>query len=659
MAERRYQIHPAIGIARVGNAIRSDASNDFYFIGPEIPNVAANVDPLSGAQGTFKTAGDGRVKPEAARFRVFEFEKQADGKFHPLGEVKITDASRSIAINWTVHLANRKASFCRFLGQAGANDTPLYFSSYKNTANAALRARNFGVKGIADRAKVLELEPGPRSIAGGATTVEHFAIDHDLQQPKPNGQTKLKITTLGEIRSDSDGHLIVIGGMGQSDFDPGLGNETLTTFANNDGWFDDMSDGPVTATLTIDGVDKAVSGAWVLVGPPDFAPAIRSYRSMYDTLIDEIVRDVDPPDDDGLFAGPLAHIAAMRADWKRNGTIKDFQPSFTRDIAPIITAICKMERVHQYQLGTDQDPGGGPAARYHGTLNVLNFANLGGQGSLQATRRALFSRIRDPNTFDASPRPAIDPTKMPSAYGDYYGNANGRGGPNDPAFLHSLSKLQYALLSAWNSGNFIEDWGQVQPTAPTITPEGLDHASLDNISGGAFFPGMEASWLLSKKEVWERPFRLALGRTVGTVPVPGDQNRRDLVIEAGAFSQQMALPWQADFRDCTAGPVDDPSVAGKTRRVAWWPTNRPDEVFSASAPTMRKPWARDASENPFPDNDAAGFRAMVDNWWTLGFIIETTPPGAPKDLYEVEFNVAPPAGPLVAAADRAKPDSVV
>jgi hypothetical protein len=248
---------------------------------------------------------------------------------------------------------------------------------------------------------------------------------------------------------------------------------------------------------------------------------------------------------------------------------------------------------------------------------------------------------------------------MPSAYGDYYGNANDRGGQSDPAFLHSLSKVQYALLSAWNAGNFIEDWGQVQPSAPTITPEGLDHASLDNISGGAFFPGMEASWLLSKKEAWERPFRLALGRTVGTVPVPGDSSRRDLVIEAGAFSQQMALPWQADFRDCAAGPVDDPSVAGKTRRVAWWPTNRPDEVFSASTPTVRKPWARDASENPFPDNDAAGFKAMVDNWWTLGFIIETTPTGAPKDLYEVEFNVAPPSGPLIAAADSAEPGSVV
>jgi hypothetical protein len=642
MAERRYQIHPAIGIARVGNAVRSDANNDFYFIGPEFPNIAANIDPLSGTQGKFKTADDGRVKPQAARFHIFEFEKQADGKFHPLGEVKVSDPTRTVAINWTVHLANRKASFCRFLGQAGAEDQPLYFSSYKNAANATLRARNFGIKGGADRAKFLELDPGPRSIAGGAAAVEHFAIDHDLKQAKPNGRTKLLITTLGEIRSDRDGHLVVIGGMGQSDFDPGVGSETLTTFANNEGWFDDMSDGPVTATLTIDGVNLDVSGAWVLVGPPDFVPTIRSYRSMYDTLVDEIVRDVDPPDDDGLFSGPLAHIAAMRADWKANGTIKDFKPSFTRDIAPIITAICKMERVHMYQQGTDQDPQGGPAARYHGTLNVLNFGNLGGQGSLQKSRQALFNRLRDPNTFNATPRPKIDPTKMPSAYGDYYGNANGRGGPPDPAFLHSLTRLQYALLSVWNAGNFVEDWGQIPPSAPTISPAGLDHASLDNISGGAFFPGMEASWLLTKKEVWERPFRLALGRTVGSIPVPGDRNRRDLVIEAGAFSQQMALPWQADFRDCAAGPVDDPSVAGKTRRVAWWPTNRPDEVFPVATPTERQPWARDGNKNPFPVQDAAGFKAMVDTWWTLGFVIETTPDGAPKDLYEVEFNIGPP-----------------
>jgi hypothetical protein len=87
MPERQYRIHPAIGIARVGDAVRSDASNDFYFVGPEIPQLAANVDPQSGAQGEFKTP-DGKVKPQAARFRIFEYEKGNDGKFRPIGEVR-------------------------------------------------------------------------------------------------------------------------------------------------------------------------------------------------------------------------------------------------------------------------------------------------------------------------------------------------------------------------------------------------------------------------------------------------------------------------------------------------------------------------------------------------------------------------------------------
>jgi hypothetical protein len=53
----------------------------------------------------------------------------------------------------------------------------------------------------------------------------------------------------------------VIGGMGQSDFDEGVGFETIPHFANNDGWFDDVSDGPVDAKLTIDGVPQPVIGA--------------------------------------------------------------------------------------------------------------------------------------------------------------------------------------------------------------------------------------------------------------------------------------------------------------------------------------------------------------------------------------------------------------
>jgi L-Lysine epsilon oxidase N-terminal/L-lysine epsilon oxidase C-terminal domain len=641
MPERQYRIHPAIGIARVGDAVRSDASNDFYFIGPEIPGFTANVDPQSGAQGKFKTA-DGRIKPQAARFRIFEYEKGNDGTFRPIGEVKTTDNTRALTITWTVHLANRKASFCAFHGQAGADDNPL-FSSYGTPQNPRLKVRNEKVKTQVERQRQLELDGGPQRIKGGdAVTVAHFAIDRDLIKSKPSGETKLLIRTLGEIRSDADGRLIVIGGMGQSDFDPGLGRETIRHFANNDGWFDDMSDGPVDAELTIDGVRQQVAGAWVLVGPPDFAPTIRSYHTMYDTILDAIVREMDIPADDGLFTGPLTHIAAMNDDWKRNKTIKDFRPSFTRDIAPILGAIPRIERVHQHQMG--------PRARYHGSIGGLNFDTLGGPGSLKASRDAVFERMRDPNTFGSVPRPPVAPSQMPAAYGNYFEPANGRGGPTDPAFLHSVTNLHYALLRAWQNGNFAEDWRLIAVGPPAITPEGLDRAALENVSGGAFYPGMEASWLFAKKDVWEKPFRLARGRKVGTIPVPGE-DRRDVLVEAGAFSQQMALPWQADFLDCAAGPVDDPSVTGGQRRVGWWPTTRPDDVFPLDDPKDRRPWARVPDpQTPLGFREIQSENEMVSLWSTLGFVVETTPDDAPKDLYEVEFNQAPPAVMMVAAA---------
>src|SRR5262249_23858381 len=116
---------------------------------------------------------------------------------------------------------------------------------------------------------------------------------------------------------------------------------------------------------------------------------------------------MDIPADDGLFAGPLAHISAMNEDWKRNKTIKDLSPSFTRDSAPILSAIARLERVDQHQMG--------PRARFHGSIGDLNFKVLGGPGSLRGNRDAVFERVRDPN---ALPTQQIQPSQMPSAYGD-------------------------------------------------------------------------------------------------------------------------------------------------------------------------------------------------------------------------------------------------
>ena len=180
----------------------------------------------------------------------------------------------------------------------------------------------------------------------------------------------------------------------------------------------------------------------------------------------------------------------------------------------------------------------------------------------------MFERVRDP---DALATQQIQPSQMPSAHGDYYEPANGRGGETDPAFLHSVARLQYALLSAWQKGDFVEDWGQVPADPPAITPEGLDRAALENMSGGAFYPGMEASWPLRRKKSGTNPFVLLSTARWERISVPGE-NRRDVMVAAGAFSQQMALPWQADFLDCAADFVVDPIGRGWTassRMVAY------------------------------------------------------------------------------------------
>jgi hypothetical protein len=610
MVERTYRIHPAIGLARLGDADRT--GNDFFFIGPETPGASPNFDAQAQRFNPFKI--NGRIKPQAARFRIFEYEKAADGKFHPTGEVTLGDG-RVTRITWTVHVASRKASFCQFAGQAGAGANPL-FSDY-----TVDNMRNSGVRGLDNRRALLELDPGPLSIDGGDPNAKSFEIN----------RPPLAITTLGQLRSEPSGRLIFIGGMGKSGFDPGIPRADggtpgqIVEYANNDSWFDDVADGPVDAEIVIDGATQSVDGAWVLAAPPDFAPTVRSYRSMYDTLVDVLVRELPIPTDDGLFAGPLSDIAAMKADWQANGALPNFRPSFTRHIYPILSAVARMWRIYARRNM--------PTNNFHAILDPAGYGQLGGSASNPDARKQIFTRIRDPKQLIDQHNP-VDPAAMPQALGDYYGAANGRGGTSDPAFFHSVSQVQYELLRAWKDGRFDADWTGVPAPTASVTAEGLDRAALENSVGGAFFPGIEASWFFTKAAVYRAPFRIARGSVAGRVPVPvpdGQQpTTRDLLLEAGAFSQQMALPWQADFLLCRS---EEHQFGATTRRIAWWPVQRPDEVFAAETPTRRLVWARHADDTAFGD-----YLAMVQEWSTLGFIVETN-----GNLFETERS-----SPLVA-----------
>jgi hypothetical protein len=108
------------------------------------------------------------------------------------------------------------------------------------------------------------------------------------------GQFLGGIVPLGEIRTDTQGRLIILGGFGHS---ASPTNAPITTFANNDEWHDDVSDGPVTAMITLRGSGKSLDavGAWVICPPPKFAPPIDTIITLYDTLLQVAVNKLGLP----------------------------------------------------------------------------------------------------------------------------------------------------------------------------------------------------------------------------------------------------------------------------------------------------------------------------------------------------------------------------
>src|SRR5579883_3145490 len=97
-----YKIHPAVGIARVGD------SPDAFFVGPEKPGAPGREIGTAGTETSItQYKSGGKIKRQGARFRVYEYDKDATtGQLKLVRELKPTDAT----IEWKVDLVNRKAA---------------------------------------------------------------------------------------------------------------------------------------------------------------------------------------------------------------------------------------------------------------------------------------------------------------------------------------------------------------------------------------------------------------------------------------------------------------------------------------------------------------------------------------------------------------------
>jgi len=103
-----YRIYPAIGIARVGNA------REKFYIAPEhYCGLPVRPDGQPFTQQDFRD-DQGRLCRQAARFQLFRIE---DGH----SEEITLDSAGIKSIRWTVHLANKKASWYRFVPSEGEN----------------------------------------------------------------------------------------------------------------------------------------------------------------------------------------------------------------------------------------------------------------------------------------------------------------------------------------------------------------------------------------------------------------------------------------------------------------------------------------------------------------------------------------------------------
>src|SRR4051812_15958423 len=225
----RAAIHPGIGVARIGNSPKE------YFIGPE------TVAPAERELGCYRDS-QGALKRQGARFRVYGYNAAGAVVRELTGD----------EVEWTVHVANRKGEWYRFIAALDIPDAVGLETILRNKSVAP-----------ADR-HTLAIDPGPRTISG-------ISRRGDKAWRLDTGTFMGKAVDLGEILTDEAGRLIFLGGLGEAaspNGSPIYVETDMDSYNNADGWYDDTSDGPVSAKVRIDGVELEAEGAWVIVAPP-------------------------------------------------------------------------------------------------------------------------------------------------------------------------------------------------------------------------------------------------------------------------------------------------------------------------------------------------------------------------------------------------------
>jgi hypothetical protein len=700
-----YQIHPGIGIARLGNS-----STDFY-LAPEATGALPtdcdnNGNPSLDANGheepvsSFKD-DQGRIKRQAARFRVYVYDDANPGG----RELKIGDQiqgldshGKLVDIQWTVYMANKKATWFQFKELEGEH------------GYAADHPRRNATITDPDSRLQLVIDPGPQTVNCTTQIMAELAVgkNPNYTQNFPPPLQPNSIQTLGQIMTNGDNHLLVLGGFGNSGCLPGAGGPggpVIRSYANNDGWFDDIADGPVMAILKYhsdeDDEDRYLNvqdPAWVLVGYPRFAPQIVDLITIDEVIYDLGVREFayntylygtgnfDAPESvDPADANALKLWRAAEKQWNSN-----YYPYFWKDVWAILSRPDRLQWVTDV-LAISSDPHEtGPGGNFDQSKISIppkckNTPECAGscegdcmEDPYRAMRQYIYNMLRKPGeenllTDTYHPERTGGRPLMPLLNGD-----NPLSNTLTSKFLR-LTDTQLYVLKQWADGKFIneklEGFDDSTIEQPHDAGVALDRGVMGNLLGGSFCPGGELGWIVRNPDIYVRPYRLRVnpayipsagsGRSSLSAPFsppplsldpPVPVGSTDLVIddisaglEPGDLTKREALPWQADFNECSTQDVDvtyvtwaklPPATTNLTMPTLWWPAHRPMQVYrevphapDQAAHYKQIDWARGIPETN------QGDLKMVTAWPGLGFVVansQATPENQEPLYIEVE-----------------------
>lgn len=607
MPNTSLRIHPAIAIARVGNS-------EEYYLGPE--TMAASPQegtaltgglPIKpGTESTTITSSDlrdagGRLKRQAARFKIYQYPTEGGPLTYPTpgGEEvligSVVDGKKVTDIIWTTHLANKKANCWEMdenanLGIALYQPHEVTFDGVTmEVSTPPLRNPDFDSTqpqnpykvdpADPDRLAKLMIDAGPRAIQAskGNTPVKFdnatqascydagtgtiaAVPNYPIQFPASNGSAadgSSPINYLGEMTTEPNGRLIVLGGFGlacgfdnQGNYDPG---QLLCTDVDNDNWLDDASDGPVTAVLVFDdGSKRAIEGsAWVVVTDPAFAPQTLNVVKLWDDIYNTWLENFN-----------------LQPDIFSNGKYNpDYKPYFPDDVFPTLNA------AHMQMWNTNLPE---QAIAAHQRIKALTE---------QKPPFNIMMFIRNPDgsqNFTGAPL-------MPLSLGD----AN-------QAFL-TVSRQQYFFMQQWSNGMSVG-----AKARPLGAGEQLDKTILVNCLGGRFSPGIDLTFIVRDTNLYNAdwnnpaigPFRInaeALDYSKASKNTPflgvGYIPLRTNPVQPGDLCKFMAIPWHTDYNSC-ATHTPSPNPGGKLTEqnvysgtvnttLFWsWPAQRPVAVYT-------------------------------------------------------------------------------